>query len=96
MVERCAPRKGPGLQLTAQERDLVVIKGKSFKPSARGVPAVKAQTSVRAWTQGRSAPGSATGINGGPCTENGGGGGIQAVPSRMSLALLALRAGKRF
>lgn len=50
--------KGPGLQLTAQRRDLVVIIGKSFKPPAQGVPAVKAQTSARVQTQGRSVPGS--------------------------------------
>lgn len=52
--------KVPGLRLTAQARDLVVIIGKSFKPPARGVPAVKAQTSTRAQTQGRSVPGSAS------------------------------------
>lgn len=36
----------------------MVIKGKSFKPPARGVPAVKAQTRAWARTQGRSMPGS--------------------------------------
>lgn len=49
--------EGPGLRLTAPGRDLVVIIGKSFKPPARGVLAVKAQTSARAQPQGRSVPG---------------------------------------
>lgn len=39
----------------------MVIIGKSFKPAAWGVPAVKAQTSTRAWHQGRTALGSASG-----------------------------------
>lgn len=59
--------EGPGLQLTASERDLVVIIGKSFKPPARGVLAVKAQTSARAQPQGRSVPGrSSPGATPGP------------------------------
>lgn len=42
----------------------MVIKGKSFKPSAWGVPAVKAQTSAWARTQGRSVLGSRAWIGG--------------------------------
>lgn len=42
----------------------MVIKGKSFKPPAWGVPAVKAQTSAWARTQGRSVLGSRTLLGG--------------------------------